>query len=59
MEKRMKDFNYWQQCQQNTNLMEFNLDRVGLLWLKIKSLTRVNLLRDFATSAQITLTEKN
>jgi hypothetical protein len=43
----MKDFNYWKTRYENQQLEEFNTDRIGLLWLKIKSICRVDLLKWF------------
>jgi hypothetical protein len=43
----MKDFKYWDNLHRNENLEEFNNDRTGLLWLKLKSIVRVELIKGF------------
>jgi hypothetical protein len=43
----MKDFKYWDNLHRNENLEEFSADRVGLLWLKLKSIIRIELVKDF------------
>lgn len=43
----MKDFKYWDNLYRIENLEEFNRDRTGLLWLKIKSILRVELVKGF------------
>ncbi|MDR2927529.1 MAG: hypothetical protein LBV41_04925 [Cytophagaceae bacterium] len=43
----MKDFKYWDNLHKNENLEEFNSDRTGLLWLKLKSIIRVELVKGF------------
>ena len=42
-----KDFNYWDNLYKNENLEEFNDNRTGLLWLKLKSIIRVELVKEF------------
>lgn len=43
----MKDFKYWDNLHRNENLEEFSNNRTGLLWLKIKSIIRVELVKGF------------
>ncbi len=43
----MKDFNYWDSLYRNEKLEEFSRDNEGLLWLKIKSIVRVKLVKGF------------
>jgi hypothetical protein len=43
----MKDFKYWDNLHRNEKLEEFSSDRTGLLWLKIKSIIRVELIKGF------------
>jgi hypothetical protein len=43
----MKDFKYWDNLHKNERLGEFNRDRKGLLWLKLKSIIRVELVKEF------------
>lgn len=43
----MKGFEYWDNLFKNERLEEFNSDRMGLLWLKLKSIIRVELIKGF------------
>ncbi|GHT60936.1 hypothetical protein AGMMS50239_10820 [Bacteroidia bacterium] len=43
----MKNFEYWENLHKNEQLEEFNRDRVGLLWLKLKSIIRIELVGGF------------
>jgi len=43
----MKDFKYWDNLHRNERLEEFSSDRTGLLWLKLKSIIRVELVKGF------------
>ncbi|MDR3182750.1 MAG: hypothetical protein LBT89_07510 [Planctomycetaceae bacterium] len=52
----MNTFEYWEKRLKNEMLGEFSTDRVGLLWLKIKSIKRKEFFVDFAESSQISLT---
>lgn len=54
----MKDFNYWKQCYESEQLDEFNSDRIGLLWLKTKSIIRKELVAEFTQINNIYLNEK-
>jgi hypothetical protein len=53
----MKDFNYWKKLHESEQLDEFSSDMTGLLWLKIKSITRKGLIAEFAELNKITLSE--
>lgn len=53
----MKDFDYWNKLYQNENLVEFSEDYIGLLWLKIKSIVRKELISEFIQHNSIVLTE--
>jgi hypothetical protein len=55
MEK--KSFAYWKNLYDNDRLEEFNFDSLGLLWLKIKSIIRKELISDFLSSENIELNE--
>jgi hypothetical protein len=54
----MKDFNYWKKCHENEQLEEFSSDRIGLLWLKTKSIIRKELVAEFIQINNISLNEK-
>jgi len=43
----MKDFNYWDNLSKSEKLEEFNSDKSGLLWLKLKSIIRKELVKNF------------
>jgi hypothetical protein len=43
----MKNFEHWDNLYKNGQLEEFSQDRVGLLWLKLKSIIRVELVKGF------------
>ena len=43
----MKTFEYWEKLHKADTLTEFNTDRSGLLWLKLKSILRKDLIKDF------------
>ncbi|MDR0711170.1 MAG: hypothetical protein LBF67_02325 [Prevotellaceae bacterium] len=40
-------YKYWDNLHRNENLEEFSNDRIGLLWLKLKSIIRVELVKGF------------
>lgn len=44
-----KDFKYWKKLNDSDTLFDFNFDKLGLLWLKIKSITRKNIITDFTS----------
>jgi adenine-specific DNA-methyltransferase len=48
-------FSYWQQCYNNDELGEFATHRLGQLWLKIKSITRRELMNSFLQKFSIQL----
>jgi hypothetical protein len=52
----MKDFKYWDNLHRNEKLEEFSTDRVGLLWLKLKSIIRVELVKGFLDFSGISIT---
>jgi hypothetical protein len=52
----MKDFKYWDNLHRNNQLEEFSADRAGLLWLKLKSIIRVELVKGFLDFAGIEIT---
>jgi len=51
----MKDFKYWDSLHKNESLEEFSSDRTGLLWLKMKSIIRKELIEKFTQQNKITL----
>ena len=53
----MKDFNHWKRLHDGEKLDEFNSDPNGLLWLKVKSIVRKELITQFLSEAQISLNE--
>lgn len=53
----MKDFNYWKKLHDSQKLDEFNSDQSGLLWLKVKSIVRKDLIKEFVNENQISLHE--
>ncbi len=53
----MKNFKYWDNLHRNESLEEFNSDRIGLLWLKIKSIIRKELIEEFLQLNKIILKE--
>ena len=55
IKKTMKSFEDWSELHQRDTLGEFNTDRSGLLWLKIKSILRKDLIKNFVTLSQCCL----
>lgn len=53
----MKNFNYWKKLHESENLGEFSNDKTGLLWLKLKSIIRKELLAEFIKINSIALKE--
>lgn len=51
----MKDFNYWKKLHESEKLEEFSEDSLGLLWLKVKSITRRELISEFVGANGIAL----
>ncbi len=56
----MKDFKYWDNLSKSEKLDEFSSDKLGLLWLKTKSIIRVELVKKFLefSKLKITLTKQ-
>ncbi len=54
----MKDFKYWKNKFESNDLQEFSLEKSALLWLKIKSILRKDILSDFITINSIQLVSK-
>jgi hypothetical protein len=52
----MKNFDYWKKLHDGNDLAEFNRDSVGQLWLKVKSITRKELLSEFTEKFSLNLT---
>jgi hypothetical protein len=53
----MKDFNHWDRLHKNEELEEFSNDKVGLLWLKTKSIIRKEFIPAFVKTNDIVLQE--
>jgi hypothetical protein len=53
----MKSFDYWKKQHDSDILEEFNFDQNGLLWLKIKSIVRKELIATFLKETKIVLKE--
>jgi hypothetical protein len=53
----MKDFSYWKKLHESEKLEEFSSDEQGLLWLKVKSIVRKELISDFVIENKIELEE--
>jgi len=51
-----REFNFWKARYDANDLAEFNFNAAGLLWLKLKSLTRKGLLDDFIAAHSIDAT---
>ena len=51
----MKNFGYWKKLHDGNDLAEFNTDSVGQLWLKVKSITRKELLSEFTEKFSLNL----
>ena len=54
----VKDYNYWKKHHDSNELKEFNLDDLGTLWLKVKSITRRGIIDDFINKESIKLKSK-
>ena len=50
-----KNFEYWKKQHDSEELKEFNSDRLGTLWLKIKSIVRREYINLFCEQNNITL----
>ncbi len=53
----MRDFDYWKVLHETEKLEEFSSDERGLLWLKIKSIARKELISEFVQKNSIVLKE--
>lgn len=53
----MRQFEHWKNLHEKQQLETFSYDRVGLLWLKIKSIVRKELIVGFVISNKINLKE--
>ncbi|MBX2893459.1 MAG: hypothetical protein KF734_21275 [Saprospiraceae bacterium] len=53
----MKNFDHWKKLHDSDKLEEFSSDKAGLLWLKIKSVVRKELLAAFAKETNLKLTQ--
>ncbi len=53
----MKDFQYWKKLHESEKLEEFSSDKQGLLWLKVKSIVRKELISEFLLESSIKLNE--
>lgn len=53
----MIDFGYWKKLYENEKLEEFNKNSTGLLWLKIKSIIRKELIVEFVEQNKLSLKE--
>ena len=54
----LKNFTYWKKLHDSDTLFEFNSNKQGLLWLKIKSITRKSIITEFAKKFSYTLQER-
>jgi len=52
-------FNQWNKLYQSEQLEQFSTDNIGLLWLKIKSIVRKELIEEFIVRNNIRLEEKS
>lgn len=52
-----KNFAYWKKKHDSENLFDFNFNTFGLLWLKVKSITRRGIITDFADRYKYNLSE--
>jgi hypothetical protein len=51
----MKEFNFWKKLHEKQELEEFSSDRLGLLWLKIKSITRKEIIDGFIAEHRLSV----
>lgn len=54
---KMQTFDYWKRLHENEKLEEFNTDTQGLLWLKVKSILRKEIVSEFVLENNIKLKE--
>ena len=52
----MKDFKYWDNLSKSEKLEEFSSDKLGLLWLKTKSIIRIELVKKFLEFSKLKIT---
>ena len=52
-----QNFNYWEKLHDSQNFEEFSTNSLGILWLKIKSIIRKELISGFTSKSNIRLTE--
>ena len=55
--QKMKSFDYWKKLHESEKLEEFSSDTQGLLWLKVKSIVRKEIISDFVSENKIELKE--
>jgi hypothetical protein len=55
--QRMKSFDYWKNLHESEKLEEFSSDTQGLLWLKVKSIVRKEIISEFVSENKIELKE--
>jgi len=55
----MKDFNYWKKLHDSQHLEEFSTNKLGTLWIKLKSIIRKEYILSFVTANNIQLLEKS
>lgn len=53
----MKSFDYWKKLHESEKLEEFSSDTEGLLWLKVKSIVRKEIISEFVAENKIELRE--
>lgn len=53
--KEMASFSHWKKAFESDEMDEFNFNEAGLLWLKLKSIARKELLADFISKEKIEL----
>jgi len=53
----MKSFDYWKKLHESEKLEEFSSDTQGLLWLKVKSIVRKEIISEFVSENKIELRE--
>ncbi len=53
----MKSFDYWKKLHESEKLEEFSSDEIGLLWLKVKSIVRKDIISEFVRENNIALKE--
>ena len=53
----MKSFDYWKKLHESEKLEEFSSDEIGLLWLKVKSIVRKDIISEFIRENNIALKE--